>query len=89
LLRIECFSTAPYVEGEECLMHCWIDAEHEASNSGLTRLSVNNSTQRLSINPLLYKGCGGLWVAVASSIRSEKKDKKCIAKKGWCLGGEW
>ena len=67
---------------EECLIHCWIDAEHEASNSGLTRLSVNNSTQRLSINPLLYKGCGGLWVAVASSIRSEKKDKKCIAKKG-------
>ena len=89
LLRIEWFSTAPYVGGEECLIYCWIDAEDEASNTGLTRLSVNNSTQRLSLNSVLHKGCGGLWVAVASSIRSEKKDKKCIDKKGWCLGGEW
>lgn len=78
----------PLCGGEECLIHCWIDAEHEASNSGLTRLRVNNSTQRLSLNPPLYRGYGGLWGAVASSIGSEKKDKKCIAKKGWCLGGE-
>lgn len=78
----------PLCGGEECLIHCWIDAEHEASNSGLTRLRVNNSTQRLSLNPPLYKGYGGLWGAVASFIGSEKKDKKCIAKKGWCLGGE-
>jgi len=54
----------PLCGGEECLIHCWIDAKHEASNTGLTRLSVNNSTQRLSLNPSLYRGCRGLWVAV-------------------------
>jgi len=78
LLRIECFSTAPYVEGEECLINGWIDAEHEASNPGLIRLGVNNSTQLLLLKPFLYRGYGGLLGAVASSIRPERTDKKGV-----------
>ena len=49
-----------------------VAAEYEDSNTGLIRLGVNKSTQLLSLKPLFRRGCGGLRVVIASSIRTEK-----------------